>query len=37
MPTIVDYENRRPDYLAAFLNNLVNWDEVEAELHKALA
>ena len=33
----VDYENRRPEYLAAFLNNLVNWDEVEAELHKALA
>ena len=33
----VDYENRRPEYLAAFLNNLVNWDEVEVELHKALA
>ena len=33
----VDYENRRPEYIAAFLNNLVNWDEVEAELHKALA
>jgi Fe-Mn family superoxide dismutase len=33
----VDYENRRPDYIAAFLNSLVNWDEVEAELHKALA
>lgn len=33
----VDYENRRPEYLAAFLNNLVNWDEVEAELHKAIA
>lgn len=33
----VDYENRRPEYVAAFLNNLVNWDEVEAELHKALA
>jgi Fe-Mn family superoxide dismutase len=33
----VDYENRRPEYLAAFLNNLVNWEEVEAELHKALA
>ena len=32
----VDYENRRPEYLAAFLNNLVNWEEVEAELHKAL-
>ena len=33
----VDYENRRPEYLAAFLNSLVNWEEVEAELHKALA
>jgi superoxide dismutase, Fe-Mn family len=33
----VDYENRRPEYLAAFLNQMVNWEEVEAELHKALA
>ncbi len=33
----VDYENRRPEYLAAFLNSLVNWEEVEAELHKAIA
>ena len=33
----VDYENRRPEYVAAFLNHLVNWDEVEAELQKALA
>ena len=33
----VDYENRRPEYVAAFLNQLVNWTEVEAELHKALA
>ncbi len=33
----VDYENRRPEYVAAFLNNLVNWDEVEAELQKAVA
>jgi Fe-Mn family superoxide dismutase len=33
----VDYENRRPEYIAAFLNQLVNWDEVEAELHKALS
>jgi superoxide dismutase, Fe-Mn family len=32
----VDYENRRPEYIAAFLNQLVNWDEVEAELQKAL-
>ena len=32
----LDYENRRPEYVAAFLNHLVNWDEVGAELHKAL-
>lgn len=32
----LDYRNRRPDYVAAFLNNLVSWEEVEAELHKAL-
>ncbi len=32
----LDYENRRPEYVAAFLNHLVNWDEVAAELHKAL-
>ena len=32
----VDYENRRPEYVAAFLNHLGNWEEVEAELHKAV-
>lgn len=32
----VDYENRRPEYVAAFLNHLVSWDEVEAELQKAV-
>ncbi|MEO1018174.1 MAG: superoxide dismutase [Pseudomonadota bacterium] len=31
----LDYQNRRPDYVDAFLNNLVNWEEVEAELSKA--
>jgi Fe-Mn family superoxide dismutase len=25
----VDYRNRRPDYLKAFLDHLVNWDHVE--------
>lgn len=28
----LDYRNRRPDYLKAFINNLVNWDYV-AELY----
>jgi Fe-Mn family superoxide dismutase len=32
----LDYQNKRPDYVAAFLNNLVNWEAVETELHKAL-
>ena len=27
----IDYRNRRPDYLEAFLNNMVNWERV-AEL-----
>ena len=25
----IDYRNRRPDYLKAFLDNMVNWDHVE--------
>jgi Fe-Mn family superoxide dismutase len=25
----IDYRNRRPDYLKAFLDHLVNWDHVE--------
>ena len=32
----LDYQNRRPEYVASFLANLVNWDEVEAELNKAV-
>ncbi len=32
----LDYENRRPEYVAAFLNHLVNWEEVEANLQAAL-
>jgi len=30
----VDYRNRRPDYLKAFLDSLVNWETVEARLQK---
>ena len=30
----IDYRNRRPDYLKAFLDNLVNWDHVD-ELYQA--
>jgi Fe-Mn family superoxide dismutase len=26
----IDYRNRRPDYLKAFVENLVNWDHVDA-------
>ena len=26
----LDYQNRRPDYLSAFLDNLINWDFVNA-------
>jgi Fe-Mn family superoxide dismutase len=28
----VDYRNKRPDYIAAFLDHLVNWDFVVAQL-----
>ena len=31
----IDYRNRRPDYLKAFLEHLVNWEYVEEMLHKA--
>jgi Fe-Mn family superoxide dismutase len=30
----IDYRNRRPDYLKAFLDHLVNWDYV-AERYEA--
>jgi Fe-Mn family superoxide dismutase len=29
----IDYRNRRPDYLKAFLDHLVNWDHV-AEMYE---
>ncbi|WP_127089936.1 superoxide dismutase [Aquabacter cavernae] len=32
----IDYRNRRPDYLKAFVDNLVNWDYV-AELYSKAA
>ena len=28
----LDYQNRRPDYVKAVLENLVNWDIVAAHL-----
>ena len=28
----IDYRNKRPDYLKAFLNNLVNWEFVSSIL-----
>ncbi len=31
----LDYQNRRPDYVQAFLDNLVNWDFVAENLAKA--
>ena len=31
----IDYRNRRPDYLKAFLDNLVNWEHVEQMLGEA--
>ncbi|WP_374763850.1 superoxide dismutase [Yunchengibacter salinarum] len=31
----LDYQNRRPDYMGAFLGNLVNWDFVAENLAKA--
>ncbi len=30
----LDYQNRRPDFLQAFLDHLVNWDFVAANLQK---
>jgi superoxide dismutase, Fe-Mn family len=31
----IDYRNRRPDYLKAFIENLVNWEHVEKMLAAA--
>ena len=31
----IDYRNRRPDYLKAFVDNLVNWEHVERMLSEA--
>jgi Fe-Mn family superoxide dismutase len=31
----LDYQNRRPDFLQAFLDHLVNWDFVAQNLAKA--
>jgi len=32
----IDYRNRRPDYLKAFINNLVNWDHVDEMFQAAI-
>lgn len=32
----IDYRNRRPDYLKAFVENLVNWDHVDEMFQKAI-
>ena len=31
----LDYQNKRPEYISAFLDNLVNWDFVNDNLRKA--
>jgi Fe-Mn family superoxide dismutase len=31
----LDYQNRRPDFVQAFLDHLVNWDFVAGNLAKA--
>ncbi|MBO6636098.1 MAG: superoxide dismutase [Fe], partial [Parvibaculum sp.] len=31
----LDYQNKRPDYLEAFIENLVNWEFAEANFEKA--
>ncbi|MFN0262813.1 superoxide dismutase [Tepidamorphus sp. 3E244] len=33
----IDYRNRRPDYLAAFVDHLINWEYVEELYRKATA
>lgn len=32
----IDYRNRRPDYLKAFIDNLVNWEYVEKLYNEAI-
>ena len=32
----IDYRNRRPDYMKAFVENLVNWDYVDQLFQKAV-
>ena len=28
----LDYQNRRPDYLATFIEHLINWDFVNSQM-----
>lgn len=32
----LDYQNRRPDFLQAYLDHLINWDFAAANLAKAV-
>jgi len=33
----IDYQNRRADYVSAFMDNLVSWDAVNARFGRAQA
>jgi len=35
-PYYIDYRNRRPEYVKAFIENMVNWDYVAEMYHAAI-